>query len=46
MKALACGCNLKSANKKFMYSDYIWHKDNTANLLYGFLKEREDGDNS
>ena len=19
--------------------DYIWHKDNTANLMYGFLKE-------
>ncbi|MCK5236497.1 MAG: hypothetical protein KAR06_05865 [Deltaproteobacteria bacterium] len=22
-----------------VHCDYIWHKDNTANLMYGFLKE-------
>ena len=22
-----------------VFGDYIWHKDNTANLMYGFLKE-------
>ena len=28
-----------------MSYDYVWHKDNTANLMYGFLKER-NGSNS
>ena len=25
-----------------VFGDYIWHKDNTANLMYGFLKEVAD----
>ena len=23
------------------YYDYMWHKDNTANLMYGFLKDKK-----